>query len=458
MIRQGKAPSSAAVLARRLQPLHAEFGRDPLTVSDEQLRRHLDDLTMRGLAPTSAKAERGALRALYVWADQSGLRPLSPSTFTVAGDTISSEWKLALAHFDTDQRARGFTDATRLQRQKYLRRLARAAGQGPWAMTHAEVFDWLESLHVTDASFAAHRSAARSFYRWATSTGRVFADPMLIGYAGPVALAVPRVWETELAAWRSFLRAGGRAETSIATFLDVMRHFARQTAHRAPFDVSTDDIASWMGNKRWARETRRRNRQTLISFYRWAVTTERIASNPASAVPIVKAQQAHARPAETDELEAALRKAGPREALALRLAAELGMRRGEVARVHTRDVQGARGDRELVVLGKGSRIRRLPITDGLAAVLLDRPAGYLFPGGDGGHLSPRWLGRRVSQLLPAGITMHQLRHRFATLAYSLDRDLFAVQEALGHASPATTRGYVRVDRSSLRRLMEGVAS
>lgn len=54
--------------------------------------------------------------------------------------------------------------------------------------------------------------------------------------------------------------------------------------------------------------------------------------------------------------------------------------------------------------------------------------------------------------------MHQLRHRFATRAYSVDRDVFTVQELLGHASPATTRRYVLVPRSALRATVKAVAS
>ena len=38
-------------------------------------------------------------------------------------------------------------------------------------------------------------------------------------------------------------------------------------------------------------------------------------------------------------------------------------------------------------------------------------------------------------------TLHQLRHRFGTVAYQARRDLRMVQELLGHSSPATTAGY-----------------
>ncbi|WP_424446435.1 tyrosine-type recombinase/integrase [Microbacterium sp. CH-015] len=70
------------------------------------------------------------------------------------------------------------------------------------------------------------------------------------------------------------------------------------------------------------------------------------------------------------------------------------------------------------------------------------PEGYLFPGRDNGHLSPRYVGKIIRDLLPGEWTMHTLRHRFGTRAYALTSDLLLVQDLLGHSSPSTTRRYV----------------
>ncbi|MDQ2740537.1 MAG: site-specific integrase, partial [Actinomycetota bacterium] len=54
-------------------------------------------------------------------------------------------------------------------------------------------------------------------------------------------------------------------------------------------------------------------------------------------------------------------------------------------------------------------------------------------------------------------TMHSLRHRFASRAYAVDRDVLTVQDLLGHASPATTQRYVQLPDDAKRRLIEAVA-
>ena len=164
------------------------------------------------------------------------------------------------------------------------------------------------------------------------------------------------------------------------------------------------------------------------------------------------------RPCPEIAYREALARAGDRERVILRLAAEAGLRRAEVARVHSDDLIEDLEGWSLIVHGKGGRQRVVPLTDSLAAAVRSRGQGWAFPGGMDGHLSPRWVGKVVTRLLSGEATMHQLRHRFATRAYSVDRDVFTVQELLGHASPATTRRYVMVPRSALRDTVRAVAS
>lgn len=131
--------------------------------------------------------------------------------------------------------------------------------------------------------------------------------------------------------------------------------------------------------------------------------------------------------------------------------------RAEVARVHSRDLVDDLDGASLVVTGKGGKQRVVPLTATLAAELRARPRGYAFPGSDDGHLSPRWVGKIVAELLPGTATMHQLRHRFATRAYAVDRDVLTVQQLLGHASPATTQRYVVVPPEAGRRTVLAAA-
>jgi len=58
----------------------------------------------------------------------------------------------------------------------------------------------------------------------------------------------------------------------------------------------------------------------------------------------------------------------------IRLACEPGLRRGEVARCRRDDLIGEPGRYSLRVLGKGNKLRVVPITDALAAAIMEHCA------------------------------------------------------------------------------------
>ncbi|MHA7275551.1 tyrosine-type recombinase/integrase [Arthrobacter sp. Hz1] len=368
--------------------------------------------------------------------------------------TDVQRWEKAIADFTEALHRRGYAEATIEQRIKKVRALSRSVGVGPWAMEREQLEAWIDA-RPTKESQRTYRSALRAFYRWGYQAGRVFEDPAAEISHRTQKLNVPVVWAKELQQYRSYLRAAGRPETTVRKRMDSLNLLARE-AVAGPWSIAFDDLVEWMQGKRWATETRRGYRQTLQSFYSWAVATGRVDENPAALLPLVKASLPSPRPVPEDIYRAALDQANEREQLMLRLSAEIGMRRGEVAEVHSRDLIGSADLWQLVVHGKGSRDRLIPLPIGLAMMLRNLPAGYAFPGQINGHLSPRRVGELVSALMPTGTTMHALRHRFATRAYDVGRDVFTVQKLLGHASPATTQRYVAVTDNAMRTLIQAV--
>ena len=268
---------------------------------------------------------------------------------------------------------------------------------------------------------------------------------------------IPAAWLAAIDEFCEILRAGGAPSTTIGTRRNHLQRVARVMGG-SPYELDGERLVGWCGRQDWAIETRRGYRATLRAFYGWAVAAGRTAENPAADLPKVRAAIPAPRPASEIAYREALVRADDRGRVILRLAAEAGLRRAEVARVHSRDLVEDLEGWSLVVHGKGGRQRVIPLTPELAAAVRSRGSGWAFPGRDGGHLSPRWVGKIVTTLLPGSTTMHQLRHRFATRAYSVDRDVFTVQELLGHASPATTRRYVAVPSSAMRATVRAVAS
>lgn len=267
-------------------------------------------------------------------------------------------------------------------------------------------------------------------------------------------LPVPRGWEEPLKEYETSLAAAGRSTQTIRLRLHWLRRFARDL-DAGPWDIDSTTLVEWSGAHGWARDTRKSAHASVGGFYRWAQNVGRIEAIPL--IPSVRSSDPAPRPAPPAAIARGLASEDPRVVLMVRLGAELGLRRGEVARIHSRDLVRDLTGWSLVVHGKGGRTRVLPLADSLADALLAQPAGFIFPGSDHGHLSPQWVGKLVGRALPGGVTMHALRHAFASKGFARTRNLVAVQRALGHASPSTTLRYILLPDEDVREVIEAVS-
>jgi integrase/recombinase XerC len=233
----------------------------------------------------------------------------------------------------------------------------------------------------------------------------------------------------------------------------------------------------------YARASIARRVASIRTFYRWASLRGRVPSDPAALLghpKVVNRLPSVLRPREAAALAEAPSEpvdAEPRPdllatAIALRDRACLellygsGLRVGELAGLTLERVDLDRG--RVLVLGKGSKERELPMSDpavdavaaylagGRAAMAPDVPSQALFFNRRKKPFRDRDIRTMVEQyvgrVLPGRrVTPHTLRHSFATHLLEGGADIRAVQELLGHASVATTQRYTHVSR---RRLFE----
>lgn len=268
-------------------------------------------------------------------------------------------------------------------------------------------------------------------------------------------ISAPVPWRRSIEGWTDTLKAAGLSAQTIKSRRYKMVHLATLLMPSGPEDVTTEQIVQAFARQQWKPETRKAYRNTISSFFRWLHKSGRRSDDPSLDVPRVKKPHAHPRPCPDRYIAAAMKMATTSERLMIRLGAECGLRRGEIARVHSDDVVADSAGRSLIVRGKGDKQRIVPLPDDLAGIIMDA-RGYLFPGRFGGHVEESYIGDHISRLLPDGYAAHTLRHRFATTAYAATHDLFVVAELLGHESVETTEHYVAMPDGRLREAMAAV--
>ena len=134
-----------------------------------------------------------------------------------------------------------------------------------------------------------------------------------------------------------------------------------------------------------------------------------------------------------------------------------GLRVSELSNIKINDLKD---NKSIKVLGKGKKIRILPMTDTAYNLIQlwitthrneyknKYSDNYIFLGVRGKKISEREIQRIVN--LRLGTFPHSIRHTFATHLLDGGADLRVVQEMLGHTDPSTTQIYTHVSKKQLK--------
>ena len=139
-----------------------------------------------------------------------------------------------------------------------------------------------------------------------------------------------------------------------------------------------------------------------------------------------------------------------------------GLRRSELLNLKLEHVDSKR-NMLLILNAKGKKDRMIPLSDRVIALLRDyykayRPVVWLFEGQEPGEkYSETSLEQVLKQALRKAniqkkVTLHWLRHSYATHLLEAGTDLRYIQELLGHKSSKTTEIYTHVSMQSLQKV------
>jgi hypothetical protein len=168
----------------------------------------------------------------------------------------------------------------------------------------------------------------------------------------PRSTNAPEAWRRHVDDYLIVLAAGGQRESTIRLRKAILCVAARGLGC-PPAEVTGEALCNWFGRQQQlGQEARKTRRGTLRGFFLWMYEMGRVPVYIGEALPKVRVPKAPPRPASDQAWEVAMSKADRRTELMLRLAGECGLRRAEVAQVHTKDLVDV-GCPQLLVNGKG---------------------------------------------------------------------------------------------------------
>ncbi|MFR4786658.1 MAG: tyrosine-type recombinase/integrase [Bifidobacterium adolescentis] len=159
-------------------------------------------------------------------------------------------------------------------------------------------------------------------------------------------------WADDINHWLDSLKAAAYSPATLATRrcqLTALSH----ALDGSPLDVDNDELVDYFASRSWKPETRKSARNAVVSFFRWLQASGKRDDDPSDELPSVRRPQAHPRPCPDRIIIQAMRQADDEERLMLRLGAECGLRRSEIAATSSDDVLDDVGGRSLMVREQG---------------------------------------------------------------------------------------------------------
>jgi len=253
----------------------------------------------------------------------------------------------------------------------------------------------------------------------------------------------------------------GYAEKTRKSYIDAVKGLAK-FYHKSPDQLGEEEIRNFflylINEKRAARSTVTIYLCGIKFFYEktlgrdWLVF-DLIRPKTRVKLPVVLA------PEEVHHLLSLVE--DPMKRMALRMIYSCGLRLSEGTHLQVADIDSKR---MLVHVrnGKGGKDRYVPLPEKTLEYLRAywaafRPRPWLFPAHNGKVLSDSSLQKTFKTVvrqsdIEKNVSIHSLRHSYATSLLESGIDLRTIQETLGHKSPATTSVYTHLTAKTVGKL------
>jgi len=271
--------------------------------------------------------------------------------------------------------------------------------------------------------------------------------------------------------WLNYLIARGRSEGTKRTYGITVTKFVEHLTAIGILEidlVTTQIIEDFIFGQDVANNTKAQRMIHIRRFFSFLLSKEYIETNPATNLESIKTAQKSPEYLSHEQYTALINvikteKSKPyyiqRDLMIVELLLKTGLRRAEITGLNVADVDMSK--QKIKVKRKGNYEAEVMIHPKLKEDLADylrtinrKPHEPLFMSKRGNRLSPSSVWYLVKSYaknagLNKKVTVHSLRHTFATSLLSEAMPLPYIQKLMGHRSPQTTSRYLHVQDNEL---------
>jgi integrase/recombinase XerD len=261
----------------------------------------------------------------------------------------------------------------------------------------------------------------------------------------------------------NWMRSRRYSESTIATYTDALKTFLRFYKDKDVSEISNEDLIEFNNEYIIKNKLSSSYQNQVVNAIKLFYRAVELRKMDVELIYRPKTAQVLPNVLSKEEIRAILNAhSNIKHKAMLSLIYSCGLRRSELLNLKLADIDSKRG---LVIIrkAKGKKDRVAPLSDKILLLLRDyfiacKPKEWLFEGQDGGQYDERSLSKVLKQAVDkCGITkpvsLHWLRHSYATHLLENGTDLRYIQEILGHSRSRTTEIYTHVSNHSLQRVI-----
>lgn len=268
----------------------------------------------------------------------------------------------------------------------------------------------------------------------------------------------------KLIAFENWMQSKRYSASTIGTYSDALKTFLRFCAHKPVSEISNEDIIKFNTDYILKNKFSSSFQNQVVNAIKLFFKTVENKVMETEKVHRPRTEKLLPNVLSKEEIKLILNAHGNiKHKAMLSLIYSCGLRRSELLNLKLKDIDSKRG---LIIIrqAKGKKDRIVPLSEKILILLRDyfvsyKPKVWLFEGQImGNKYDESSLAGVLKQALEKSkinkpVTLHWLRHSYATHLLENGTDLRYIQEILGHSRSTTTEIYAHVSNKSIQKVI-----